>query len=112
MKKSISVFCLISSLSLLSHMALADSLRCEGKLVDIGDTKADTSSICGSPEITDSYCEPVTRRTRDLEGKEVIVESCDQVDIWSYKSESGGLWKHVYFAQGRVIRIRNGERIN
>lgn len=112
MKKSISVFCFISSMSVLSHITMADTLRCEGRLVDIGDTKADTSSICGSPEITDSYCKPTTRRTLDSEGKEVIVESCDQVDIWSYKSESGGLWKHVYFAQGRVIEIRNGERIN
>jgi Protein of unknown function (DUF2845) len=112
MKKSFSVLCLISSVCLLSNIVLADSLRCEGRLVDTGDTKADVSGICGSPQITDSYCEPTTRRTLDSSGKETIIESCDQVDIWSYKAESGGLWKHVYFSQGKVVDIRSGERVN
>jgi hypothetical protein len=112
MKKSILLFCLTCSLALLSQITSADSLRCEGKLVDRGDTKADVSNICGSPDITDTYCRPTTRRSVDSEGKEIFIESCDQVDIWSYKSESGGLWKHVYFTQGQVIDIRNGERIN
>lgn len=112
MKKSLTLFGLISSLTLLSHLAQADSLRCEGRLVDLGDTKADVTGICGSPDITDSYCEPTTRRALDSTGKETIIESCDQVDIWSYKAESGGLWKHVYFSQGKIISIRNGERVN
>ncbi len=112
MKKSILFFGLISSFLLFSQTTSADSLRCEGKLVDTGDTKADVSSICGSPEITDTYCKPTTRRIIDSDGKETFVESCYQVDIWSYKSESGRFWKHVYFTQGQVIDIRNGERIN
>lgn len=112
MKKTISLFCLISSLTFLSNIASADSLRCEGRLVDTGDTKADVSGICGSPDITDAYCEPTTRHTLDSEGKETIIESCNDIDIWSYKAESGGLWKHVYFSQGKVIDIRSGERVN
>ncbi|MBK8186138.1 MAG: DUF2845 domain-containing protein [Cellvibrio sp.] len=112
MKKYLTVFGLISSLCLLSHVTQADSLRCEGRLVDPGDTKADVTGICGSPEITDSYCEPTTRSTVDSTGKETIIESCDPVDIWSYKAESGGLWKHVYFSKGKVTDIRNGERVN
>jgi hypothetical protein len=108
MKKSILLFIVL----LIPSLASADSLRCKGRLVDTGDTKADVSSICGAPEIIDSFCKPVTRSTHDTEGNETLTESCDMVDIWSYQAESGGLWKHVYFMQGQVIDIRNGERIN
>lgn len=108
MKKSILLFVI----ALISPMTSADSLRCHGRLVDTGDTKADVTSLCGTPEITDSFCKPITRRTLDTSGNETLIESCDTVDIWSYQAENGGLWKHVYFMQGRVIEIRNGERIN
>lgn len=108
MKKSILLFVI----AVISPITSADSLRCGGRLVDTGDIKADVTSICGTPEITDSFCKPTTRRTIDIHGNETLLESCDTVDIWSYKAESGNLWKHVYFMQGQVIEIRNGERIN
>lgn len=112
MKKSFTVLSLISFLCFCSNSALANSLRCDGRLVDTGDTKADVTDLCGSPDMTDSYCEPTTRRTLDSQGKETIIESCNDVDIWSYKPDRGGLWKHVYFSQGKVIDICSGERVN
>ncbi len=112
MKKSCSLLFLALSLCILSNLVLANSLRCGGRLVDLEDTKAEVSDLCGSPDITESYCEPSIRRITDSEGKETLIESCQQIDIWSYKAESGGLWKHVYFSQGKVIEIRSGERVN
>ena len=111
MSKSLSLICTLG-IFLFSQSVFADSLRCNGRLVDIGDTKTDLTSLCGLPPMTDAYCEPTTRSTRDSDGKEVILESCNDVEIWSYQPKSGGLWKHVYLSQGKVKNIRNGERLN
>ncbi len=102
---------MFASLVIFSSAGFAETLRCEGQLVDIGNTKADVTSLCGSPEITDSYCKPVTRKQYDSEGRELLTESCEDIDVWSYNQGTGTFWKHVYFAQGRVTDIQSGERV-
>ena len=102
---------LIASLVIFTTPSFADSLRCEGQLVDLGNTKADVTSLCGSPLMTDSYCKPITRKQYDSEGRELITESCEDIDVWSYNQGTGTFWKHVYFAQGRVVDIQSGERV-
>jgi hypothetical protein len=102
---------LIASLAIFTTQSFANSLRCEGQLVDLGNTKADVTSLCGSPLMTDSYCKPITRKQYDFEGRELITESCEDIDVWSYNQGTGTFWKHVYFAQGRVVDIQSGERV-
>lgn len=104
------IFC-ITTLLAFSHPALAISLRCGSQLVDIGNTKADVTSLCGSPAITDSYCKPVARKSYDSHGHELLTETCEDIDVWSYNQGTGTFWKHVYFAQGKVIDIQSGERV-
>lgn len=103
-------FCM-AALLIFSNPSLANSLRCGTRLVDIGNTKADVTSLCGAPEITDSYCKPVARKSYDSHGHELLTESCEDIDVWSYNQGTGTFWKHVYFAQGKVIDIQSGERV-
>lgn len=103
-------FCITTILAF-SHPTFASSLRCGTQLVDIGNTKADVTSLCGSPEITDSYCKPILRKNYDSHGHELLTESCEDIDVWSYNQGAGTFWKHVYFTQGKVIDIQSGERV-
>jgi hypothetical protein len=110
MYRSLFTFC-ITALVAFSHPSLASSLRCGSQLVDLGNTKAEVTSLCGSPVMTDSYCKPVTRKSMDSHGHEHITESCEDIDVWSYNQGTGTFWRHVYFAQGKVIEIQSGERV-
>lgn len=102
---------ILISILLISAQSFADTLRCEGRLVDIGNTKAEVTSLCGAALMTDSYCKPITRKQYDSEGRELITESCEDIDVWSYNQGTGTFWKHLYFAQGRVVDIQSGERV-
>jgi hypothetical protein len=98
----------------IAPQAFAESLRCKGDIVDIGDTKADVVQKCGNPEMTDSFCEKIADRERVPRrdgGTTVIVENCENIDIWTYNPGKGQFWTHLYFARGKLREMRYGDRV-
>lgn len=99
--------------------ASADSLRCNGQLASLGDTKADIVDICGEPMSTDSFCEPntINNGPQGIQNGDnnvqhnVSIQSCTQVDVWTYNPGKGKLMTHLYFSQGQLRTIRYGNRV-
>jgi hypothetical protein len=107
----------ITSLSFLivffttSQFALAESLRCKGDIVDIDDTKAEVLTKCGAPVITDSFCEKFMQKIQRSDGTQTQIESCENVDIWTYNPGAGQFLTNLYFAQGKLREMRYGDRV-
>lgn len=105
--------------ALLANSAQADSMRCGTKLAQVGHTKADVTEICGSPTYTDSFCEPLATNLQ-IQAQQngdnniqnnIAIQSCRNIDIWTYHPGSGQLIAHLYFAEGKLRKIERGDRI-
>jgi hypothetical protein len=96
---------------LIAGIANAESLRCKGDIVDIGDTKAEVIVKCGQPELIDSFCEKSAKKIRQQDGSLTLVESCENVDIWTYNPGKGQFWTNLYFAEGQLREMRYGDRV-
>jgi hypothetical protein len=92
--------------------ASAETLRCKGDIVQVGDTKATVTQKCGSPAMTDSFCEKTERRIRDSSGKVAFIETCENVDIWTYNPGKGQFWTNLYFAEGELREMKYGKRVD
>jgi len=85
-----------------ASQAQAQSLRCEGKLAVIGDSKPDVLQKCGNPMYQDSYCKP---------GQQVKPgAACNMIDAWTYDPGSGQLLTTLKFEGGQVTGIAYGAR--
>jgi hypothetical protein len=92
--------------------ANAETLRCKGDIVQIGDTKAEVTEKCGSPESTDSFCKKVERTIKHSDGKVSFFETCENVDVWTYNPGKGQFWTNLYFAEGELREMKYGSRVN
>lgn len=100
-------------------VANAESLRCNGHLASPGDTKADVLHICGEPLSTDSFCEPnkVSNGPQGVQNGDynvqnnISIQTCTQVDVWTYNPGHGKFMTHLYFSHGQLQSIRYGSRV-
>jgi hypothetical protein len=90
----------------------AESLRCKGDIVQVGDTKSEVTVKCGDPEMTDSFCEKFQQKIRNSDGTFSFFQSCENVDIWTYNPGKGQFWTNLYFAQGKLREMRYGKRVD
>lgn len=91
----------------------ADSLRCGGSLVQVGDNKARVIKICGEPYLQDNYCKPLQvpeRQRRRYEEDYPYDPPCENVETWTYDQGSGTFLKTVEFQRGKVVDIIYGPR--
>lgn len=102
---------LLTSIMIFSQQAAAESLRCNGDIVSIGDSKADVTLKCGAPSMTDSFCEKVPVRFVKRDGTEAYGESCEDVDVWTYNPGKGQFWTHLYFSHGKLREMKYGNRV-
>lgn len=111
-------FILLTVTIIFSSAATADSLRCDGQLAKIGETKAEIIDKCGEPVMTDQYCEPLANAqpqgvqsgSNNVQNN-IAINSCENVDIWTYNPGSGKFWTNLHFRRGELIFIRYGGRI-
>jgi len=96
---------------LLSLPVHAESLRCKGDIVEVGDAKVDVYRKCGEPVFKDSYCERIPFRIKQADGSYNIVEQCHNVDVWTYNPGKGQFWTNLYFSEGRLREMRYGDRV-
>lgn len=93
------------ALALPAH-AFADSMRCQGKLIQVGDPKARLAVECGDPLSKDVVA--VERAYAD--GQPVRVQ---YVEEWSYPAPNTEGYRLLRFEAGRLVGegIRCGERL-
>lgn len=82
--------------------ASADTLRCKGKLISVGDTKGEVLAKCGEPTFVENIDEPV--RARRPNGTTYIVGTSSK-EIWTYKRAPGQFPAVLTFDAGELKSI-------
>jgi hypothetical protein len=93
-----------AALVMCSTPAQAESLRCNGDLAGVRDTKVSMLMKCGQPFFTDWFCKPTDP---DLP----YVPPCQLVEEWYYNPGSGQFITIMRFERGVVTSIRYGDRV-
>ena len=96
-------------------LASAESLRCKGDIVNVGDSRAAVLQRCGEPVSKDSFCKSTDPKSfpEDVSHAKVIVlPSCQKVDQWTYNPGYGQFMTFLIFDGEKVATIKYGYRIN
>jgi hypothetical protein len=105
--------------------ASAQSLRCKGDLAQIGNSKGTILQKCGEPVLKDSFCKPTQNTTStttptaptNTAGNSastttnVTVNTCQQVEEWTYNPGYGQFMTMLLFEGGSLASIRYGDRV-
>jgi hypothetical protein len=99
-------------------VAFADrALRCQGRLVYIGDLKADVLSKCGEPDQVEQWEENphgYTSKIYDYEKERYqlpeLIKGPILVERWTYDLGANRFTRYLIFQNGELIRIERGEK--
>jgi hypothetical protein len=110
----LSIICIL----LLQSNVEADSyMRCQGRLVSIGDTKAEVLDKCDDPDNQDQWEENHNstisqiydyKTERYIAPKRIIQPI--QMELWTYNMGANKFIRYLYFQNGELIKIETGER--
>lgn len=106
----ISLAAVVSALCLPAH---SETLRCNGHIIETGDSRLSVRYHCGEPLLQDSYCAPVYYSPGFQLVPEPFASSvvpCLVVDEWLYDRGPGNLAATVRFRAGVVLSITYGAR--
>ena len=94
----------IPALAFIPDLADAQSLVCDGKIINEGITQAEVSAKCGQPVQVDHTT--VYNGTEVNSGNGALGSVSDvQVEIWTYNFGPNKLMERIRFENGRVVRI-------
>lgn len=105
--------CLATVASTLCLPAHSETLRCNGHIVETGDSRLSVRYHCGEPLLQDSYCAPVYYSPGFQLVPEPFARSvvpCLVVEEWLYDRGPGNLVATVRFRAGVVLSITYGAR--
>jgi hypothetical protein len=92
--------------ALMSIARPAHAFRCDGALVDEGDSKAEVLIKCGEPDWT-------TRWSEDFVGDAGTVSSyrvSSEKERWLYNLGPRSFMRILFFENGRLVKVTTGER--
>ncbi|UUZ64262.1 DUF2845 domain-containing protein [Polaromonas sp. P1(28)-13] len=105
--------CFATVASALFLPAHSETLRCNGHIIEIGDSRLSVRYHCGEPLLKDSYCAPVYYYPSLHPVPEPFASTvvpCQRVDEWLYDRGPGNLVATVRFRAGVVLSIRYDAR--
>ena len=94
----------------LSSFSLA-GMRCGTELVQLGDNFTRVEDACGEPD--SSYhvgTKYIEQTRRDRYGNEATLAQAILVDVWVYKRGTGQFTRTLYFENGVLVDIEQGDR--
>jgi hypothetical protein len=97
---------------LLTLPGLAEALRCDGRLVSIGDTKAEVMAKCGKPFLTEEKDVEITtvRKTpRKVRRGRVGASSTLKIEEWTYNFGSNRFMQTLTFEDSELKKIESGD---
>ena len=108
---------LICVLSFQNDVAADSYLRCQNRLVSIGDIKAEVLDKCDHPDKRDQWEEDhnsTISQIYDYKTERYIAPKRIEVPIrmerWTYNMGANKLIRYLYFQNGELIKIETGER--
>lgn len=95
-------------------VAQAETLRCNGQIIEVGDLRSTVRYRCGEPLLKDSYCPPVYYgpSLQPVPQPFASTVPCVLVDDWLYERGQGNLVATVRFRDGAVQSISYGPPAN
>ena len=104
---------------LITTAAHAESMRCNGDLIQLGDMKAEVIAECGEPIMRDSFCRPVAKGAQiqavqsgnQNVQNNIAVQTCEDVDVWTYHPAKGQFVTHLFFVEGELQEMKYGDRV-
>jgi hypothetical protein len=89
-------------------LAIAQSLRCDGKIISAGASRAEVAALCGEPVQVDrkSVYFPIASTghpANPIAGAAVEI----QVEVWIYNFGPDRLMQRIRFEDGVVVRIES-----
>jgi hypothetical protein len=89
--------------------ALGDSLRCDGGIVSVGDSKLDLLGKCGQPTLREEQAEERSRVRLDPAGRAVAGRTIAlAVERWTYNFGPRQFVQHVTLESGKVTAVERG----
>lgn len=87
--------------------AHAETLRCDGGIIEVGDSRLSVLYRCGEPLLKDAFCPPVYYgpSVQPVPLPFASVVPCLVVDQWLYDRGAGNLVATVRFREGAVLSI-------
>jgi hypothetical protein len=108
---------LICVLLFQNNVAADSYMRCQGRLVSIGDTKAEVSDKCDHPDKRDQWEEnhnSTVSQIYDYKTERYIapkrIKQPIRMERWTYIMGPNKLIRYLYFQNGELIKIETGER--
>ena len=94
-----------------SGTAHADAMRCDGRLVSVGDTALELRSLCGSPDHVATY--PVLNALGIVapDGSRAFQYTQEEVQTWTYTGDSGDMIRLIRIRRGEVAEIRTVSKV-
>ena len=100
--------CFATVVSVLSLPAHSETLRCNGHIVEIGDSALSVRYHCGEPLLKDAYCAPLYYFSWLQPVPEPFASAivpCQKLDSWLYDRGPGNLVATVRLRSGLVLSI-------
>ena len=92
-------------------------LRCQGRLVSIGDTKEEVLEKCDHPDKRDQWDEDhngTISQIYDYKTERYIapkhIKQPIQMERWTYDMGANKFIRYLYFQNGELIKIETGEK--
>jgi hypothetical protein len=104
-----------------AQMTMADSLslRCEGELIEEGDTTYEVSSRCGQPDHKQIHYEEryhekpntyVVRKRKDTSWTSpFLVKKIIKIETWTYNFGPTRFIYYLFFEDGELVNIETGD---
>jgi hypothetical protein len=99
-RRTVARLLFIGSLGLASSVAAADSIRCDGGIVSVGDARLDLFARCGPPTLQEA--EPVVTTSTSNGNLGLLIER------WTYNFGPERFVQIVSLQGGKVIAIERG----
>lgn len=93
------------------------ALRCQGRLVYLGDLKADVLSKCGKPdhieqreEIPNGYRSQIYDYEKERYQLPKLIKGPILVERWTYNFGSNQFIRYLFFQNGELYKIERGDK--
>jgi len=119
LKRVLFLFPLLAVLLFQNTVTAEGFLRCQDRLVYLGDTKAKVLDKCGDPDQLDQWEEDHNSYISQIYdyGKEQyiapkLIKGPILMERWTYNMGSNKFIRYLYFQNGELTKIETGEKGN
>jgi len=85
------------------------AFRCGGKLIRVGDSKAQVLRCCGQPDLIDTEGTVTNETTQKVGSEEYTTGSTTIIETWTYNCGPSQFMKILRFSGSQLISIEDGD---